>query len=200
MSKRPLVTRLGLVGASLGMLSLLARPGLGQGPNANIMAGAKRPSSTQGWISLGAGNSNFVLGSGVGARASGALSVNRFLGMVRGSAATTGSGCFFGDGDCATASELSALFGLRTTGSKFFATGAVGVSGVWSATRGLDESGPNCKNDSCNGRSDAGVAYDFGLHAGKYIGVAMHLSGTLGSAQSRFTILTMSLEVGSFGR
>lgn len=89
------------------------------------------------------------------------------------------------------------LTGMRTGGHRVFASGVVG----YSRAKPYQDGGIDGGGRRTYAPSESALAYDVSLHGNVYVpGVALSLSGDIGSSRSTYTALTLSVELGWFGR
>lgn len=138
------------------------------------------------WISAGLGTANIP---GVVAVLREAISVGPALLMVR----QADIDPFIGAGSGVR--ERGLLVGARTGGRRLFATAALGYVRANPYHQSDNSSYPVVQP------SVAAVGYDATLHANAILlGLALGLSGNIGSSNTSYAALTLSVEAGWFGR
>jgi hypothetical protein len=152
--------------------------------------------TTRFWLSGGLGPSGFHGTSGVGARASATLSIDRAVAMFRMTGSIEGV-----DGHTDHA-ESSVLLGLRLGGKHFYLIPAIGRGTArWSDD--LCTAHVTCTPEVAAQFKAKGpvIAYDIGLHASKlFAGVGLNVTGVAGSEKLDLLALLFSVELGAFGR
>ena len=149
------------------------------------------------WISGGLGPGSFHgAGDGITARASGMISVNRAVAMLRTSGSIEG---FDGHSDHA---EKSLLGGVRLGGKNLYLIPAIGVGNArW--TNDYCSAHAICTPEEAAQLDARGrvVAFDIGVHASKLLaGLAVNVSGVAGGEKTDLLAIVISLELGAFGR
>jgi hypothetical protein len=179
--------RLDLAGSGLALLLVCAAPASAQRASEDSLTRrASQDPELLGWISLGAGLSKFAFSSGFAGRLAINLSSGRYLAMYRGSVGIE-------DLESSDVTEAAGLVGVRTAKrSGAYKTVAAGLSRVqWS----------NGCESTCLRGTETAVALDFGAHGSKRIaGFAANIYGAVGPKNTRFISMTLSLELGWFGR
>jgi hypothetical protein len=177
---------------SAALLPVLAAAAAAQGlPDSSVDAVPRLALPVAAWASasLGPGSVGKSPAGGVASALSGTLSVGPLLVIVRGSDV----GPYMSAGDGVNASSV--LVGARTSGSRLFASGALGLS----RARHYHEC-DQCGYRTTDSPSDA-LAYDVTLHANAYVvGLALSLSGNAGSGVASYSAVTLGVELGWFGR
>jgi hypothetical protein len=142
------------------------------------------------WGSLGLGSGGVAPNSTAGL--AGIAKINLSVGPVMLCFRTTDVGPFISAGDGVRDNGL--LGGVRSRGRRMFASAALGFANA-SHYHQSDQNGPELA-------PSAGVlAYDVTAHANLLVlGAAVSFSGNLGPAPTRYSAVTVGLEVGWFGR
>jgi hypothetical protein len=110
--------------------------------------------------------------------------------MVR---ATSNQTLSFSDGPNAEMQDCAVLAGARSRGDRLFVSGAAGIAFA-SSNDGGSAIG------SSNSNRHLLPAFDLSAHANRrIIGVALSVSGVLGSAENRYVTISLGAELGRFG-
>ena len=123
----------------------------------------------------------------------GALRANVSAGPFIATFRTSDVGPFFASGD--GVSEQSFLAGVRSRGHRLFAAGVVGYSSASPYHSGGFDQSPT------HSSAEGSLAYEGSVHA-NYMGLGIALSafGDIGSTRASYTAMTLSVELGMFGR
>ena len=148
-------------------------------------------SSVAAWGSggIGAGSTQDPLGGGVAAVARGAVSVGPLLLMYR--ASDVGPFISAGSG----VRSAAVLAGVRTRGHRVFESAALGYARASPYHQSDNSSYPTVAP------SVTVLAYDVSFHVNAVVaGLALSISGDVGPQHSTNSVVTLSLELGWFGR
>lgn len=136
------------------------------------------------WASVGLGPSS----GGVAGIVRANMSLDRYLVTYR----ATEQGPFFGTGFAV--SERALLVGARTPGKRIFGSAAIGY-----ADAGSYHQSDGCAQ--CDRRHGSSLAYELGAHANALVpGLALTFAGAAGPSHTSWSAMTVSLELGWFGR
>jgi hypothetical protein len=158
---------------------------------------ATTASSIRVWLSAGGGAGRYFETAPAGViRTSATVSVRRAVIFVRDVHAFEGI-----DGHTSF-DETSVLAGYRSAGRYLYVIPAIGVSHAhWKDD--LPCHFGSCQNLEAQGYEldSHALAYDLGLHAGRWIGgVSLNLGGVIGPPKLRLFTAVLSLQLGWFGR
>lgn len=143
------------------------------------------------WVAGGLGISSFFENSGAAVRSAASVSYGRYVVAFRSTDAFDGIDGYY------STHEKSALLGYRFGGRHLYNIVAIGLANAtWKDGHG------SCPNVPCQYRYDGrGFAYDFGFHATRMLGgVALNVSGVVAAPRVRVFAMTISPEVGWFGK
>jgi hypothetical protein len=158
---------------------------------------AKRSWPINLWLSGGLGPAGYYEDDGFALRASGTLSVGRFVVLVRDTDA------FEGLDGYSSNEESAVLAGLRFGNRRRFLVPAIGIS------RAHWKDDAYCYNSFCSApltelgyeREGRAFTYDLGFHLNyRILGVAVNAGGVVGPAKLGLRTMVISLEAGWFGR